>query len=528
MIDVVISGCVLFDGERIDGSIRDIAIVGDRVALIGDLSERDANERVDARGLTLAPGFIDTHSHSDELWLADGRCLGKLMQGVTTEIAGNCGTSAAPLQGLAFERTREIARDAGVDVDWRDVDAFLSAVARSGVAINVATLAGLGTIRRCVRGDEPGRLDAAERRALTDLVSAAVEQGAVGISSGLAYVPSRYADETELVACARAAAAAGAARYATHLRSESDDMLGAVDEALRVARASDVALQVSHHKAAGRKNWGSVHRSLDAIAQARADGLDVHVDVYPYVAMATDLSTILPDDALAGGRDAALERLDDPQTAAALALRLQLDRPADADWHDVLISNVRSRRNEELIGRRLDDIARMWRLSPARAAVRLLREEALDVDAIFFAMNEDDVATVLSAGFTTIGSDASARATTGPTARGLPHPRTFGCFPRVIGRFVRQRRTLELSEALRRMTSLAADAFGLSGRGRVTPGAYADLVLFDAGAIVDTATYDRPYAYPDGIDSVWVNGRAAVRRGEPTVARAGRVLRGGR
>ncbi len=270
-----------------------------------------------------------------------------------------------------------------------------------------------------------------------------------------------------------------------------------------------------------------MHRSLEAVARARASGQVAYADVYPYVALWTDLDTILPEDALAQGRDATLERLRDPETAAALALRLALDRTAE-DWHEIMLSNVASDRNAALTGMRLDDVATRWRLSPPRAALRLLLEERLAVDAIFFAMSENDVATVLSAEFVSIGSDASARALHGPTAQANPHPRTFGCFPRVFGRFVRGRRTLELAEAIRRMTSLAARQFGLVDRGRIDVGAYADLALFDPERIVDVATYERPNAYPQGVDSVWVNGRAVLRDGSPTGARPGRALRGGR
>jgi N-acyl-D-amino-acid deacylase len=251
----------------------------------------------------------------------------------------------------------------------------------------------------------------------------------------------------------------------------------------------------------------------------------VGADVYPYVAMWTDLDTLLPEDALAGGREKTLERLRDPETAAALALRLELDH--GGTWHDVQVSTLRYERNAAFAGMRLDEIATYWRLSPARATLRLLSEEDLGVQAIFFAMSEDDVATVLSAEFVSIGSDASARALDGPTAQGVPHPRTFGCFPRVFGRYVRGRRTLELAEAIRRMTSLPAAQFGLAQRGTIAIGAYADLVLFDPQTIVDTATYERPYAYPLGIEDVWVNGRAVVRGGVSTHARPGRALRGG-
>jgi len=526
MIRLIIEGARVYDGVSPIPRETDLAIVGDRIALIGDLRERDAYERVPARGLVLSPGFIDVHSHSDELWLADGRCEGKIRQGVTTEIGGNCGTSIAPLAGLAQTRKAEDARTVGVDIAWHDLDEFFTIVERSGVALNVATLVGLGTTRRCIRGDRAGRLDEIERRAQIDLVRTAIDHGALGVSSGLIYIPSRYADRDELVECAIAARDAGMPRYVSHLRNEGAELLAAVDEALEIGATADVAVQLSHHKAAGKKQWGLVHRSLDAIARARARGQVAGADVYPYVAMWTDLDTILPDDARDGGREATLERLADPNTQTALALRLELEH-GDA-WHDIAISDVGSERNAGLAGMRLDEIAARRRLSPARAALQLLLEERLEVQAIFFAMSEDDVATVLSADFVSIGSDASARAIDGPTARGVPHPRTFGCFPRVFGRFVRGRRTLELGEAIRRMTSLAADQFGIAGRGRIEIGAYADLVLFDPERIVDTATYDRPFAYPIGIDSVWVNGEAVLRRGTSTGARPGRALRGGR
>ena len=526
MIDSIIEGARIYDGVDATPFVTDVAIVGDRIALIGDLTGRDARERIDGRGKTLAPGFIDVHAHSDELWLADGRCEGKIRQGVTTEIAGNCGTSVAPLRGEAELRKAEEARSVGVAIAWREFDEFFDIVERSGVALNVASLVGLGTTRRAVRGDGEGRLDDDELAAECALIRESIGRGALGVSSGLIYVPSRYADERELVACGVAAREAGAPLYVSHIRSEGDDLIAAVDEALAIGHAAEIAVQLSHHKAAGKKNWGKVHHSLDRIARARAQGLVAHADVYPYVALWTDLDTILPEDALAGGRDATIERLRDPETAVALALRLQLER-AD-DWHDIQISSVGSERNASLAGMRLDDIAAGWRLSPPRAALRLLVEERLAVEAIFFAMCEDDVASVLSAGFVSIGSDASARSDRGPTARGLPHPRTFGTFPRVFGRYVRGRHTLELGEAIRRMTSLAADQFGIAERGRVARGAFADLVLFDAEHVVDTATYERPYAYPLGIDDVWVNGEAVVRRGATTGARPGRALRNGR
>jgi N-acyl-D-amino-acid deacylase len=523
VISTVLQNASIIDGTSQLPYTTDIAIVDDRIALIGDLNDRDAIERIDCSGRSVAPGFIDVHSHSDELWLALPRCDGKIAQGVTTEIGGNCGTSVAPLHGPALERVQRHARHIGIDVDWRSLDEFFGLIERNGVALNVATLVGLGTTRQAVSGDSEKRLDRDEINTQAQVVRAACEQGAIGISSGLIYPPSSYADLDELVAMAIAARSAGAPRYASHIRDESDNVVAATIEALEVGQRAEAIVQCSHHKAAGKKNWGKVHQTLALIDAARTRGMEAFCDVYPYSASWTELATILPADARFGGVDATLERLSDPENATAIQLYLNL-KYSD-DWHDIMITEVASEKNAEVAGMRMDEIARMWWLSPANAAIRLLREERLEVGAVFFKMNEDDVATVLSADFCCIGSDASIRALAGKTARGVPHPRTFGTFPRVFGRFVRQRGTVDTVEAIRRMTALPASIFGLKDRGTISVGAYADLVIFDPATIRDTATYEQPYQFPIGIEHVYVNGTAVLQSGQFTNKLPGRVLR---
>jgi N-acyl-D-amino-acid deacylase len=317
----------------------------------------------------------------------------------------------------------------------------------------------------------------------------------------------------------------------SHIRDEGDDLEDAVDEALAIGRAADVAVRCSHHKANGRKNWGKVHRTLATLDRARSSGEDVAIDAYPYVASWTELATILPDAIRRGGAAATLERLRDPQIAASTAMLLTIARdPAlgGDSWHDILITDAGTERNAGFAGYRLDEVATHWRMSPARAAIRLLVEEELRVDCAFFSMTEDDVAAVLTAEFCCIGSDASARAFEGITARGIPHPRTYGTFPRVFGRFVRGRPTFSMEEAVRRMTSLPADLFGIADRGRIERGRHADLVVFDHKTIVDRATYERPFVPPEGLRDCFVNGTAVLRNGDHTGARPGRVLRGGR
>ena len=531
MLRTIFEGPRVYDGLGGAPFSTDVGVAGGRIVAIGDLSDREAHERVGCAGLALAPGFIDVHSHTDELWLVDPRCEGKIRQGVTTEIGGNCGASVAPLLGEALAKKRRDARDYRLDVQWTSFDAFFTLVEREGVALNVASLVGLGTTRSCVAGPAARRLEPEEAEAQNRLVRGAIEEGALGVSSGLIYEPGRYADLGELVSCALTARAAGAPLYASHVRDEGDELEDAIAEALAVGEGAEVAVQCSHHKAAGRRNWGKVHRSLAAIDRARGRGLAVGCDAYPYVASWTELATVLPKAAREGGDAAALARLRDPAHAAAAAFAMELTRDPQLGgdgWDTILITGVGSERNADVAGMRADALARRWGTSPPRALIRLLIEEEMRVESAFFSMSEDDVATVFSAEFCSVGSDASARAFSGLTARGVPHPRTYGTFPRVFGRYVRQRRVFDAAEAIRRMTSLPAAQFGLHERGTIAPGMHADLVVFDVDRVVDRATYEQPFAPPDGIRDVFVNGGAVLRAGEPTGARPGRVLRNGR
>lgn len=521
----------VFDGLGSAPFVTDVAVADGRIVAVGDLSERDAHERVPCEGLALAPGFIDVHSHSDELWLIDPRCEGKIRQGVTTEIGGNCGTSIAPLYGSALTKKQRDAADYGLDVEWDSFEGFFGLVERNGVALNVASLVGLGTTRLCVAGPAARALEPDEIEAQNRLVRTAVEQGALGAASGLIYEPGRYATLDELVACARAAREGGSALYASHIRNEGDELEAAIDEALTIGERAEVAVQCSHHKAYGRRNWGKIHRTLATIDRARARGAAVEIDAYPYVAGWTELAIVLPKRVREGGDDEALARLRDPEqaTAAAVEMEIAYDPKLGGDgWDAVLITDVGSERNAGVAGMRIDALAAHWGMTPARAAIRLLVEEEMRVGAAFFVMSEDDVAAVYSASFCSVGSDASARAFTGITARGVPHPRTYGTFPRVFGRYVRGLKVFDTAEAVRRMTSLPAAHFGLADRGVVATGKLADLVVFDPERIIDRNTYENPFVPPDGIRDVYVNGEAVLRDGAMTAARPGRVLRNGR
>jgi N-acyl-D-amino-acid deacylase len=527
MLDVILGGGLIVDGTGTAPFVTDIAFAEDRIARIGDASEHEARMRLDCRGYAIAPGFVDMHGHSDEVLCILPTAESKIRQGITTEVGGNCGSSPAPLEGFALEEKRDVMRrHYEAEPTWIDFDGFFTVLEQSSPSLNFCCLAGLGTIRSSLGYLGPAPLDRDERIRAQALVRTACEQGAIGVSSGLIYPTGSYDDTDELIALAHSAAAARAPLYASHIRSEGDGLIEAVDEALEVGRRSGCAVQLSHHKASGRSNWGKVHDTLARVDRARNSGLDVVLDQYPYKASSTGLDVILPADVNIGTRDEVASRLSDLRYAAPVAARVELEY--GGCWHEVLIASVGSHKNRHWEGQTLADIAQASGRTPVAAALQLLVDERLDVTAIYFTMCEDDIRTVLSYNHTCIGTDASARATHGPTAAGKPHPRTFGTFPRIFKRYVRDTALLSLAEAVRRATSLPAARLGLRGRGTLAAGNFADAVVFDTKRIADTATYAEPHCYPEGIAHVFVNGTAAVRDGASTGLRPGRVLRRGR
>jgi N-acyl-D-amino-acid deacylase len=527
MLDLVFEGASICDGTGSPLFVTDLAIKDDRIARIADCSELESIARLDCRGLIVAPGFIDMHGHSDETLLVLPSADSKIRQGITTEVGGNCGTSPAPLAGMGLrERQDDLRRHYNLEPAWTDFHGFFSELERAQPSLNFCCLAGLGTIRSALDAIAPEPLESEGRTRAQRLVREACEQGAIGVSSGLIYSPGNAADTEELIALASAATAGGSPLYATHLRSEGDMLLEAVDEALEVGRHAQCAVQLSHHKASRRRNWGKVHDSLARAEQARTLGLDVVLDQYPYTASSTSLEVILPNDVRVGSRDEVASRLADRRYAALVAARVELDY--GGRWHEVFVSAVSSLKNRKYEGMSIAEVASAMGCTPVAAALRLLTDEKLDVAAIYFTMCEDDVKTVLSYQYTAIGTDASVRANTGPTSSGKPHPRAFGTFPRIFKRYVRERPVLSLPEAVRRATSLAAQRLGLRQRGLLATEYFADLVVFDPKRIADTATYVDPHRYPDGIAHVMVNGKLVVRDGTVTGIRTGRVLRRGR
>lgn len=527
MLDVILRGGLIVDGTGTPAYRTDVAFKDGVIARIGDCAAADAAEHIECTGLAIAPGFIDMHGHSDEILLVDPLADAKIRQGVTTEVGGNCGASPGPLSQDEFNSRRRRYKDAyGFELETSTIGTFLDALESAEPVMNFCTLVGCGETRAAVGGIDDMPLDKATLQRQCDLVRAACEQGAIGISSGLIYPPGRFADIAELTALASAARDAGSPLYASHIRSEGQHLIEAVEEALAIGARAGVGVQLSHHKASGKANWGKVHDSLALVDRSRASGNDVVLDQYPYKASSTGLDVILPKDVNVGAADTVAERLADKRYAAVVAARVELEY--GDRWDDVLIASVGSEKNRRFEGMTVAQIAHSEGRTPVAAALDLLAQERLQVAAIYFTMCEDDVRTVLSYAQTSIGSDASVRSVGGITAQGKPHPRAFGTFPRIFKRYVRDTKLLSLEEAVRRATRLPADRLGLRRRGELREGWYADVVVFDPQRIADMSTYEDPYQYPEGMPHVFVNGVSVVRDGRSTGDKGGRVLRRGR
>ena len=529
MFDLKIEGASVVDGTGAPGFRADVGIRDELIAAVGDLSREAAGQTLRAHGLTLAPGFIDMHSHSDwRLW-ANRRAESKIRQGVTTEVVGNCGFSPAPVNPAYREELRGFALylPAGMDLSWTSVEEYLRRFERDGCAVNVIQLVGHGTLRIGAMGFGRRAPTEGELETMKGLLAESLEGGAWGLSTGLIYAPGSFAETTEIVELARVA---GRHRgfYASHIRGEGATLLDAIAEAIQVGREGELPVEVSHLKAAGRLHWGKVADAIALIDAARAEGLDVTADVYPYTASSTALRTLLPDWALEGGIDAMLARLAEPETRARIKAEMEGGRGSREDfvtnvgWDSIMIAYAPSRREVE--GKRLSEIAQAWSVPPAEAALEVIQSERGKAYMILFQLDEADLRRVLSHPHVMIGSDGSALAPYGELGQGKPHPRSYGTFPRVLARYSREERLLSLERAVWKMTGLPAGKLGLRDRGVIRVGAKADLVAFNYRTVSDEASYEAPHKYPRGIEHVLVNGRIVIRDGEHTGSLPGKVL----
>ena len=519
MTDLLLRGGTVIDGTGAPAVRADVAVTNGRITDVGAFTGRRARRMIDARGRVVAPGFIDIHSHSDESMFVNSALESALHQGVTLVVCGNCGGSAAPLHGLAAEEAdREYAR-LGIKRSWSSFYEYVAAVERNGTAINVCSYVGHGTLRMSVMGAEARPPTANELAEMRRLLARALDEGAVGLASGLIYPPSAYGTTDELSSLCEVVQAKGGL-YASHIRNEGGRLLEAVEENLEIGRRSRVRVQLSHHKASGQKNWGKVRGSVEKIEAARASGIDVQADQYPYTASSTGLAVTIPNWVHEGGSVRLTERLRDP--AVRGRIRDEATETGRA-WDRIVIA--RARHHPEYSGRSVADLAKAAGKDPLEWTCDTLVEHEGAVDIVHHSMSEDDVRFVMAQPWIAIGSDSRANAPYGPLSFGKPHPRSYGTFPRVLGHYARDGGVLAVEDAVRKMTTLTARHLRLRDRGEVRIGAWADLVVFDPDRVKDVATYDDPHRYPEGIEYVLVNGAVAVEGGETMPDRAGRFLR---
>jgi N-acyl-D-amino-acid deacylase len=527
--DYVIRNAVIYDGRGGEPVRGDIAIRGDRIAAVGKVQGRGRTE-IDAHGLAAAPGFINIMSQAQEAFLADGRAMSDVKQGVTTEIFGE-GESMGPLTPAMKKEIVDFQGDIKYDVDWTTLGEFLQSLIRRGVSVNVGSFIGAATPRVYVLGRANRAPTPAELEQMRGVVKRAMDDGAFGVASALIYAPGAYATTDELIALCKAAQPYGG-MYISHMRSEGNRLLEAVDELVRIAREAQVPAEIYHLKAAGRANWPKMDAVIDRVNAARAQGLHITADMYTYTAGATGLDAAMPTWVQAGGYEEWRKRLLDPAIRARVISEMRT--PSD-QWENllmltggaqnVLLVGFKNEKLKPLTGKTLAEVAKMRGVSPEDAAVDLVIEDGTRVSTIYFLMSEDNLRKQIKQPWVSFGSDAEASAPEGVFLKSSTHPRAYGNFANLLGKFVRQEHVIPLAEAVRRMTSLVATNLGIADRGTLRPGAFADVVVFDPQTIAAHSTYEKPMQYATGVVHVFVNGTQVLKDGEHTGARAGRVVR---
>jgi len=473
----------------------------------------------------VAPGFMDIHSHSDIPLLIDPRVESKVYQGITVEVVGNCGTSAAPMNNAVKAYRENYGSGSvpeGFEFDWATMEDYMNRVDRQGVSFNVATWVGHGTVRQNVLGYEDREPTDAELRKMKKLVDDAMRDGAYGMSTGLIYPPGVYGKTPEIIELAKVSAKHGGI-YASHIRGEENySLIPAVKEAIEIGEKAGLPVQIAHFKASGKKAWGMVKQSLALVEEARARGIDVAYDQYPYIASSTGLAAILPHWAHEGGPEKMMERLRDPELRKRMAKEQRMER----DWDGVLV--VFAKNNPQYNGKTIAEIAKEHGKKPHDAACDLLLMENTVVPAVMFGMSEEDVKYVMRSPIGMVGSDGSAISPNGILGVGRPHPRYYGTFPRVLGKYARDEKVISIEEAVRKMTSAPAQRLGLKDHGLLREGYKADVVVFDPETVKDEATFTDPHRFPSGIPYVVCNGVFTIDKGKHTGKLPGRMLRKGK
>lgn len=530
-LDLLIHGGRIVDGTGNPSFLGDVGIKANRIVAMGHLSSRGAKRVLDATGLVVAPGFIDMHNHSDYTLIADGNAQSMIRQGVTSMILGE-GESAGPVGGRQTASFRRVLLLGGTP-DWNDFTGYFARLLRQGISTNVGSYVGSSQIWTYVRGEQAGPPAPAELEQMRALVRQSMQEGALGVSSSLSGPPGSWIDTNTLIAMCQAAAPYGGS-YSTHLRTEGSGVFEAVAEAIEIARRAGVPVDIIHLKIAEHSMWGQMPKLISSIAQERSEGVQVQANVYPYRAGQNDLATIIPPWAHEGGAEALIARLKDP------ALRPRIEREilngipgsnwydhytATGSWEGMLLVSLSNPQYKKFEGLRMNQVIEALNKPPIDVLFELLEENGGSVPTVYFHHSEDDMRYALQQPFVSIGSDGTAVAIEGPLSAGHPHPRYYGTFPRVLGRYVREEHVLTLEEAIRKMTSANAAKIGILDRGLLRPGMMADVTVFDPARIIDNATYEKPHQYATGVEYVVVNGQIVLDQNRHTGARPGVILK---
>ena len=524
--DVLITNAQIVDGSGGAARTGSVAISAGKIAAVGTVSGT-ATRTIDAKGRTLAPGFIDLHSHSDLPLVTDGNGQSKSRQGVTTEVIGESG-SVAP------------RKDASATAPWTDFAGYFATIEKGGISPNLLSYVGLGTVREMVVGEDERQATPAEITSMQQLVAKTMENpGVFGVSSGLIYPPNSYANVDELAEVSKAVSGMGL--YASHLRYDGPKLRDGIEEAIAIGERAKIPVHIFHVKVTGQKNFGRMKEVIELVEAARARGVRVTADQYPYVASSTSLTATIPQWAQDGGTDKLVARLKSPQDRARIRAAMEDTNPdwesryqSAGTWQNVQLAAIGRTRgsatagespNRKYEGMRVAEAAQQAGKDPFDFVFDLLIEERGSVACVYFIIDEADLELAMKQPWVAVGSDGSSLAIDGPLRAGVPHPRNFGTFPRVLGRYVRERKVISLEEAIRKMTTLPASILGLSDRGAIKAGQWADLVLFDPNTVADRATFEDPFQYPVGIDTVLVNGTVVLDEGKHTNARPGKVLK---
>jgi N-acyl-D-amino-acid deacylase len=525
MYDILIENGQILDGTGSPWFQGDMGLQDGKIVKIGTLKKEQAKERLNVQGLTVSPGFIDIHTHADALPFLSPREEGRILQGITTDVIGNCGVSLAPVAQKTFQLLKKytgpFCMEAPLPWDWQTVGDFLKRIEEKKSITNVGTFVGHGAIRIAVMGVDDRHPTGAELGKMKELVAQALDEGAVGLSSGLIYPPGVYSDAAEMIELCKVVAEKGGF-YITHMRNEYDLVVEAVKETIEVAEKSGVPTIVAHHKTAGKKNWGRSRQTLTLIEGARGRGIDIICEAYPYTMSSTFLHALLPPWVQEGGVEKLLGRLRIPENRRRIKEEFTKGIPGWANlydasgWDGIIISSCR--KNKDWEGKKIQEIAAAEKTDPAEMAFDILLAEDGDVLMILLGMAEEDVTNILKHPLAMVGSDSLPGV-------GKPHPRFFGAFPRILRKYVREDKSLSLPEAIRKMTSMPAQRLGFQDRGLIREGMGADITIFDPATIEDKATVANPRQNPVGIHYVLVNGQIVVRDGRFNGTLAGKVLR---